>query len=209
MIWPAEERWLNLWVAIGASGDPLACYEQLKAAYSERHRYYHNQQHIAECLSEFDGVRDLVSNQQQVEMALWFHDAVYNPKAPDNEEKSAALAQEALGRVNVSRAAIERVRQLIMVTKTHEANGDSDAGILIDIDLAILGQGERRFDEYEHQIRQEYAWVPEKVYRTERAKILRSFLARTRIFTTEWFHRKYEDAARRNLEALVRRLADA
>ncbi len=93
-----------------------------------------------------------------------------------------------------------------MATKTHEANSGSDAALLTDIDLSILGQPEKRFDEYESQIRQEYAWVPEPVYRVERAKILRKFLARKRVFATEWFQKKYEDAARQNLQSSVKKL---
>src|SRR5690242_9270349 len=91
MNWPRKERWLALWKACGANGAQQAWYEHLSAAYGAPQRHYHNQQHIAECLAEFDSARHLALEPAAVELALWFHDAVYNPKASDNEEQSAAL----------------------------------------------------------------------------------------------------------------------
>ena len=93
LIFVEPERWLRLWQAIGASGDASTWYETLTRAYAELHRHYHNQQHIADCLAEFDAVRLLAKQPYAVELALWFHDAVYDPKAADNEEQSAALAR--------------------------------------------------------------------------------------------------------------------
>ncbi len=188
MSWPARERWIILWNTSNASGNPLVCYEELKTAYG------------------FDTARHLAQRSEEVEMAIWFHDAVYNPKASDNEEKSVAFANRSFAGATILTEFAERVGQLIMATKTHEANSGSDAALLTDIDLSILGQPEKRFDEYESQIRQEYAWVPEPVYRVERAKILRKFLARKRVFATEWFQKKYEDAARQNLQSSVKKL---
>ena len=95
MNWPTQHRWTALWPRAGAS-IPAGWYERLTAAYAEPHRHYHNQQHIAECLAEFDQARHLALQPEAVELALWFHDAVYDPKAGDNEEQSAALAQRCL-----------------------------------------------------------------------------------------------------------------
>src|SRR5215471_11669866 len=96
MNWPGEDRWQKLWQAAGAAGDASAWYQRLTHAYAEPQRHYHNQQHIAECLAEFDAARQLAKQPDAVELALWFHDAVYDPRAPDNEERSAALARECL-----------------------------------------------------------------------------------------------------------------
>jgi predicted metal-dependent HD superfamily phosphohydrolase len=206
MTWPSAERWIKLWNAVHASGDPLTSYEELKAAYAEPRRHYHTQQHIAECLLEFDAARHLTQRPEEVEMALWFHDVVYDPKAANNEEKSVVFAKQRFAKSAISDEFAERVGQLIMSTKTHESNADSDAAVLIDVDLSILGRDEKRFSEYEGQIRQEYAWVPAFVYRIERAKILRRFLSRANIFVTEWFRDKYEDTARRNLQFLLKKM---
>jgi predicted metal-dependent HD superfamily phosphohydrolase len=74
------------------------------------------------------------------------------------------------------------------------------------VDLSILGREEVRFREFEAQIRQEYAWVPDAVFGSGRAAILQGFLSRERIYVTDWFCTKYEQAARRNLETSIRRL---
>src|SRR5579871_3964915 len=75
-----QERWDALWLAAGAKGDPSPWYERLAAAYGEQHRHYHNRQHIAECLREFDEIRDHCQNAPALEFAIWFHDAIYEPK---------------------------------------------------------------------------------------------------------------------------------
>src|SRR5690349_8065412 len=87
---------MQLWQTIGASGDAARWYETLSRAYAEPQRHYHNQQHIAECLAELDGARHLAKEPACAELALWFHDAVYDPKSGENEERSAAMAKRCL-----------------------------------------------------------------------------------------------------------------
>ena len=141
-----------------------------------------------------------------MELALWFHDAVYDPKAGDNEERSAALAKRCLGDCGIARPVAEAVDSLILATKNHTVRAGADAAVVVDVDLSILGRDEERFGEYEEQIRREYAWVPAAVFASKRAEILEGFLARDQVFATQWFRSKYEQQARRNLEASVRAL---
>jgi len=206
MSWQGREMWAALWRNIGASGDPSPWYDRLAAAYSEPHRRYHNQQHIAECLAEFDPAHHLAKQPDAVEFALWFHDVVYEPKAGDNEERSAELAVSCLAQANLAETFVEGVRKIVIATKHHEAQPGSDEAVMIDVDLSILGQGEKRFAEYEEQIRHEYDWVPAVVFALKRAEILESFLARKNIFNTDFFREKYEGHARRNLQASIDRL---
>ena len=175
-------------------------------AYAEPQRHYHNQRHIADSLAEFDEAQHLARQPAAVELALWFHDAVYDPKAEDNEERSAALAKRCIAETGTSDPLSAAVAKLVMATKNHEVAGDSDAGLMVDVDLSILGQNEGRFSEYEQQIQQEYAWVPQVVFASKRAEILERFLARERIFVTDWFHNKYERQARQNLKLSISRL---
>jgi len=144
-----------------------------------------------------------------VELALWFHDAVYDPKAADNEERSAALAERCLLEGGIPDALTETVAKLVMATKHHEVNASADAGLMVDVDLSILGREEKRFSEYEQQIRQEYEWVPDAVFTLKRAEILKKFHSRDRIYTTEWFYNKYERQARTNLSASINHLSQA
>lgn len=206
MSWPAVERWLRLWQAIGASGNGSAWYEILTRAYSEPHRYYHNQQHIADCLTEFDLVRSLAKQPDAVELALWFHDAVYDPRAADNEEQSAGLATRCLESAEQLELT-SFVVFLVMATKLHDTTTTSpDAALIVDVDLSILGQNEERFAQYEAGIRAEYAWVPQETFEVRRAEILQRFLNRQRIYSTEHFFARYERTARQNLEQSIRSL---
>jgi predicted metal-dependent HD superfamily phosphohydrolase len=205
MNWPAQDRWQRLWQAAGASGDSATWYQRLTQAYAEPQRHYHNQQHIAECLAEFDAARHLAQQPVAVEMALWFHDAVYDPKAGDNEERSAALAKVCLEAAGLSDFA-GTTAELVMATKLHGADAGPDAALVVDVDLSILGQSEVRFAEYETQIRKEYGWVPKLIFNPKRAEILQRFLDRERIYTNEHFATRYEQNARRNLEESIRKL---
>jgi predicted metal-dependent HD superfamily phosphohydrolase len=205
MNWPEPDRWQRVWKASGAFGNPAIWYEQLTQAYAQPQRHYHNQQHIAECLAEFDGARHLLQEPDAVEMALWFHDAVYDPKASDNEEQSAALARRCLETAGVPQLA-STVAELVMVTKLHRAEAGAAAALMVDVDLSILGQSEARFAEYEAQIRQEYGWVPKPIFNSKRKEILLCFLERPHIYATEFFAAKYEEKARRNLEQSIRKL---
>ena len=205
MNWPGSERWSRLWAAAGATGDPAPWYAKLTEAYAEPARHYHNQQHIAECLAEFDAARHLAQQPVAVELALWFHDAVYDPKAGDNEEQSAALAKRCLEEAGQPDLA-GTVAMLVMATKLHGTDAGPDAALVVDVDLSILGKSEVRFAEYETQIRQEYSWVPKLFFKPKRAEILQRFLDRERIYTHEHFVTRYEQSARRNFEDSIRKL---
>ena len=203
MNWPSRDRWRTLWQSAGAGESAPGWYERLADAYAEPQRHYHNQQHIAECLAEFDQARSWARQPAAVEFALWFHDAVYDPKAGDNEEKSAALARGCLAEGNAARLFTETVVKLVLATKNHPGHSDADTDLIVDVDLSILGRDEKRFVEYETQIRQEYSWVPASIFAPKRIEILERFLARERIFSTNWFRDKYEVQARRNLATSI------
>ena len=198
MNWPGPERWEKLWRAIGATGNPSPWYEQLSRAYGEAHRSYHNQQHIAECLMEFDAARHLAEGPDTVELALWFHDAIYDSRRSDNEERSAALAKRCLETAGLPQLSAT-VSNLVIATKHDGETGTPDTALVVDIDLSILGKPESRFEEYERQVREEYDWVPLPVFNSKRAELLDRFLARKQIYRTKFFAERYEQSARRNL----------
>jgi len=204
MTWPGRERWLAMITVFGVA-EADAWYDRLTSAYSEPHRHYHNQQHIAECLREFDAARAMAERPALVELAIWFHDAVYDPRAGDNEERSAEMAEAFLRGSRASNETREEAKRLVLATKHHVASTPDDA-LLIDVDLSILGQPATRFAEYEEQIRREYSWVPADVFATRRSEILRRFLDRPRIYATEHFFTHYETRARENLRRSIEQL---
>ena len=162
--------------------------------------------HIDECLREFDPARHLTNNLCAVEAAIWFHDAVYDSRTKDNEEKSAELWRDVAAGAGIEARVVEKVAKLILATKHAATPVDSDAELIADVDLAILGQPAERFDEYERQIREEYAWVPSEAFAAGRGAVLRGFLSRPSIYATEHFRRKYEARARENLRRSLERL---
>jgi predicted metal-dependent HD superfamily phosphohydrolase len=185
--------------ALGAGFAGDALYHDLLRRYAEPGRHYHTLQHLAECLAAFEANAALAQHPAQVEAALWFHDAVYDPRGGANEEASAQLALAALARAGAPAEFAGQVAHLVRVTEHRGVPATPDEMLLVDIDLAILGADEARFDEYERQVRLEYAFVPDDVFYPKRAEILRGFLARPRLYGSARFHERLEDAARRNL----------
>jgi predicted metal-dependent HD superfamily phosphohydrolase len=200
------DRWTRLWREIAAKGDPLSIYQDLVSLYSQPQRHYHNLRHVAECLTEFDSARRLAQQPAAVELAIWFHDAIYDTRAQDNEQKSAELAKRRIAEAGEDPHLCRSVGTLIMATKTHDSSLHPDAPLLVDVDLSILGQPDARFRQYEAQIRREYEWVAEATFAARRAEILEQFLARERIYTIAPFFAKYERQARTNLRNSIRRL---
>jgi predicted metal-dependent HD superfamily phosphohydrolase len=200
------ERWARLWHAAVQQESPPGLFESLLARYAEPQRHYHNQRHLAECLREFDLARSLAREAVAVELALWFHDAVYDPHASDNEERSAELAVASLREAGAAATLVNAVQQLVLATKSHDGARHPDAPLLVDVDLSILGQPPQRFWEYEQAIRAEYAWVPQEHFAIKRAEILERFLTRPRLYHTEQFSQRFEAPARANLRAAIERL---
>lgn len=93
---PGNDRWRALLRSAGASEVSSGWYDRLAVAYAKPERHYHNGRHVRECLREFEPVRHLAIEPAAVELALWFHDAVCDPRANDNEHRSAGLARQCL-----------------------------------------------------------------------------------------------------------------
>lgn len=194
------------WTALGAVGGrarATALAGRLLAAYAEPQRHYHAVQHLRECIGLLDTVRELAEQPAEVELALWFHDAIYSVTQGGNEAASAQWARDELAAAGVAAARIARIEALILATRHDAAPQDADQRLLVDIDLAILGAPRARFDEYERQIRAEYAHVPEALFTARRREILQGFVARPAIYATERFRASHERAARENLARAI------
>jgi predicted metal-dependent HD superfamily phosphohydrolase len=196
--------WQRAWTGIGAAGEGDALFAQLMTAYAEPQRHYHTQQHLGECLSAFDDVRALAEHPDEVELALWFHDAIYDVKGHENEQCSADWARDALRAAGVLGESAQHVHDLVMTTRHTAVPSGHDEQLLVDIDLSILGAERTRFDEYEQQIRKEYAYVPGFLFRRKRREILKGFLDRPAIYSTRHFHDALEARARDNLRRVTR-----
>jgi len=202
-------RFVTVWQSLEAVSDPELVFEALTRAYAEVQRAYHTLEHIQGCLGEFDGAARLAEHALEVEAAVWLHDVVYDPRAADNEQRSADWAETALAQAEVSGEVIGRVRALILATRHQAIPQENDARLLMDIDLSILGRDWEAFERYEQQVRQEYGFVTETAFREGRAEILEGFLRREYIYQMSPFRERYEARARANLARSIVRLRGA
>jgi predicted metal-dependent HD superfamily phosphohydrolase len=178
-----------------------AAFALLREKYAEKHRAYHNLSHIRALLEHAESFRHELESYDTVAFAIWFHDAIYNTKRNDNEEKSAELAAETSGKLLLPRELITAVEQMILATKKHELLNDSaDLKLFLDFDLSILGTSAEVYQRYSQAIRKEYSWVPYFLYRKGRKKVLESFLKREQLYFTEAMKARYETQAQQNLE---------
>lgn len=195
----AEDRWRRLWQRFGSADPPMDALAEILAAYAQDHRAYHDFEHIRACIRELDGVWASAAHPEEIEAALWFHDAIYDSRRADNEDRSAEWAARTLRERDIDEAIIGRIRDMIRATRHHASPRTPDEALMLDIDLAILGSDAARFCRYDEDIRKEYSWVPEKDYRAARARVLQGFLERDSIYRTDGMRERYEESARRNL----------
>ncbi len=192
-----RQRWAALCARLGCA-QAASHFDVLAAAYSEPARAYHTAQHIDECLALLDCIATRLQSPDDVELAIWLHDVVYNPQAKDNEAQSALLALQWFGDLTMARCNL--LSQRILATQRHAPTPhDSDGQALLDIDLAILASTAERFAQYSAQVRFEYSFVPEDIYQTKRAEFMLQMAQRPQIYFHPALAAQLEPLARRNL----------
>ncbi|MGH7579555.1 MAG: HD domain-containing protein [Gemmatimonadales bacterium] len=197
---PLAERFGRLWKRMGAADEGRPVFDQVWHAWEEPHRRYHGVDHLRDCLAQLDGAPQTEADRDLAEVALWFHDAVYIPLAPDNEVRSAEWARHALTSAGVSGVRAEEAARLVRLTDHARPATDPTGALVCDVDLSILGRPAPEFAEYERRIRAEYGNVPDALYRAGRTAVLAGFLARDPLYRSEHFRMRYEEPARRNLK---------
>ncbi len=208
MLRPDQVEWLRRdWFRLlGQFGVDAAAAEPalnfLVAAYSSGDRFYHNLEHIHETLDMARRFAGGASAPAEVDLAIWFHDVVYDTRSKDSEERSAEFAAATLAPLGLPSASIARICKQIQAT-AHLSNSAAPAhgetALILDADLAVLGAPEDRYYREATDIRREYAWVADGDYCNGRAKVLEAFLARRRIYWSELLHRERDTQARQNL----------
>ena len=191
---------------LGARVD-AALFDDLDRAYSSPDRHYHGVRHVDECLR---ALRDVAANARrpaEVEVALYFHDAVYDTHRDDNEARSADWARATLRSGGAPVDVGARVHALILATRHAAPVDEPDAQLTVDIDLGILGQSPAAFARYDSDIRREYHWVAWDDYAAARTAVLERFLARERIYATRSFYDRFEAQARYNIAVAIASLA--
>jgi predicted metal-dependent HD superfamily phosphohydrolase len=200
-----QQFWLKHAKGVGVERPSMPLLSQLVTAWSELHRHYHSLRHLQECLQLLEHWGKNVTAKHEVGMALWFHDAVYDPEREDNEDKSARWAIEALKTIGVADDSVRRIAKLIRATKHPSPGAKSRTAridgleLMLDIDMAILGSDRARFEEYERQVRREYAHVPDESFARSRSDFIEAMLGNDVIYRTENARSELEVRARENL----------
>jgi predicted metal-dependent HD superfamily phosphohydrolase len=198
---PLIEEWRLDMEADGAvRANRAAVFEQIVARHSEPHRRYHGVTHLEALFELIRRHAPRVSPGCPSRLAIWWHDAIYDPQASDNEQRSADLARADLARLHVPTVIIDHTAALILMTKNHwRGPADGEGDNFLDADIAILGAPPETYDAYATGVRQEYSWADDAAYRTGRSTFLESALARVRLFRTETFEHAYAKQARENM----------
>ena len=190
-----------------ARSDPYDCADRLLDRWAEPQRRYHTTEHLRAVLDHVDTLADYAGQADLVRLAAWFHDAVYLPDRSENEERSARLAERALSEAGLGPPAVDEVARLVRLTTTHAAEpGDRNGAVLCDADLAILAAAPEAYAAYAASVREEYGFVPEDLFRTGRAEVLRHLLALPGLFRTPYGEAHWEAPARHNLTTELRLL---
>jgi predicted metal-dependent HD superfamily phosphohydrolase len=195
-------RFADTWCALGGRADPTPLFARLLAAYRAPVRHYHTLQHIDHSLAWLDWAYVYADEPHEIAFALWLHDAVYEPRAHDNESQSAELARTLLRDGGVETDRIARIETMILATRDH-TSGEGDLALLLDIDLAILGASEEAFARFEAQVREEYRMFDDLAYARGRRAALAKLAGRDPLYTTAFFADELGARARRNLTRAV------
>lgn len=201
MIIDLNEKWQQTAGRLGIDGDLSAdLFAEIHKRHNERHRRYHGLPHLEALYVVLNPYWGSIHEPARVELAIWYHDIIYNPLGKDNEGKSADLMRERLGTANADDGLIDRVDHLIRATANHRrGRRDYDDNLFLDADFSILGAPTDAYDAYTKAIRKEYRLVPQFIFKRARVEFLRQAIARERIFLTDEFETEYGNQARENM----------
>lgn len=197
-----KERWIGLTAASRDDAGCERCFDGLVASYTEPHRAYHTLVHLDAVFAMLDRHVPHLGDKSWLEFACWYHDVVYDPRAKDNEDRSAVRASVELLSIGVLPDVVARVAALIRATAHHQsAEADADDALFLDADFSILGAPPEAYRAYVQGVRFEYAHVDDAGWRAGRGAFLKGALAAPRIFRTDAFETAYGAQARSNAAA--------
>lgn len=192
--------WVDTVASLGLPEEKdFELFTQVSNQYKASSRHYHNLTHIKNMLRGLHSYPHEVVDMLALELSIWYHDVIYVPLRKDNETRSALFFKEQLADY-LPKERTKKIMGYIAATKTHPLTSDRDLQLFLDLDLAILGQIPAHYTEYTQQVRQEFAYVPSFIYKRGRKTVLKAFLSRSRIFQTAYFHERYEEQARENIQ---------
>ena len=203
-----EEAWRADTAILPAIAASCMIVSDILARHDEPQRRYHGHNHLRSLVELITVHAPHILPGAPPRLAIWWHDAIYNPAARDNGERSADLARDHLSRLGASPEQIEATAGLILMTKNHWSGPSAgDGDFFLDADIAILGAPPRAYAAYAAGVREEYAWAPADAYRTGRASFLSAAMLRSCLFRTDVFEATYAGQARANMNCELEALS--
>ena len=204
-----QARFVALWrrSVDHEQGRAEAAYAGLVELYGEPHRRYHTLAHIRQCLRQFDLAADLMGQPDAVEMALWFHDAIYIPGAMDNEQRSADLFREWSTAAGAAADFQESVSGVVMATTHQTPPSWRDGRFIVDIDLSSFGLPWEDCEQDGQRIRAECADLTDDQYYPGHLRFVRTLQNRPAFFFTDFFQQHYGQMAHDNINRIIANLA--
>lgn len=204
------KRWVE---GVGSGGLADETFTALVKSYSEPHRKYHTLAHLEQCFDAADRIvpykagSDKNHEHTVFSLSIWYHDYVYFTQNHGNEELSVAAFQDRAFILDLDRSVVEEVSRAILLTKHNDSVevGTEVEAFVLDTDLSILGADQKTFENYEQQIREEYATIPTGIFWTKRLEILERFVTKQSIYLTKVFRETFETQARVNLARAMER----
>ncbi|MFE4194800.1 DUF4031 domain-containing protein [Paenarthrobacter sp. NPDC056912] len=191
---PLMERWNSTYPGHEELG------LELLERWGEDGRKYHSRTHLLAVLEALDILTEPALPARTVALAAWFHDAVYEGVAGQDEEESARLAEDRLAATGLAAGDVAEVARLVRLTSTHSPEaGDHAGALLCDADLSVLGGDEQSYARYLAAVREDYARVSDADFAKGRAAVVRHLLELDPLFHGERAKTLWLDAARRNL----------
>ncbi|AEA45651.1 HD domain-containing protein [Fluviicola taffensis] len=171
----------------------------ISAAYNSSSRFYHNLNHLEAMLFELEKVKEEIKDWDSILFSLIYHDFVYDSFRGDNEALSAEFASTELTALNLNNEQIDKIKETILATKSHDFKSDHDMNVFLDADLSILGADKKMYDNYSRNVRLEFIQYPSFVFYQGRIKVLEYFLSHSSIYKTDFFKKQFEQKAVENL----------
>ena len=199
---PASLVGFDAWAELaGDSPTSRTEWAALVAAWSEPHRRYHDLAHLAAVLGLVGELATAAADPAAVRLAAWYHDAVYDPTRPDNEQVSAQRARAGL-RGLVPDERIDAVERLVLLTAGHDPEpGDADGAVLCDADLAVLAGPPDAYAAYASAVREEYGHLSDEAFTAGRIAVLEQLLALPVLYRLPAVADAWTPRARANLTA--------
>jgi len=176
------------------------CFDEIILAHEDEGRYYHNLEHLNDLFTELEQASHLIDDFNLVNIAVFYHDIIYNPTANNNEEKSAEFSSNHLKLMGASEQLIKSVHEAIIRTKKHSESENNNINLFTDADLSILATKPEDYKNYSQKIRYEYITYPSYLFDKGRIQALKQLMDTGRIFKTEYFYKLYEKQALDNLQ---------